>query len=145
MAWACWGACAHQALSFGIVTFFALASRAGRRGWGVAFPGFKVFDLVQRCWVFDPLKTLGNCHNPHVPHRSQFPQKGLGSYRKKKKNQCLWNWNNHFYLVSITNVGSLWNAQVKIFSTFLAISFGSKPARLLSLLSLNHLCATGSP
>ena len=39
MGWACWCACAHQALSVGIVTFFALASRAGRRGWGVAFPG----------------------------------------------------------------------------------------------------------
>ena len=37
MGWACWCACAHQALSVGIVTFFALASGAGRRGWGVAF------------------------------------------------------------------------------------------------------------
>ena len=81
MGWACWCACAHQALSVGIVTFFALASGAGRRGWGVAFPGFKVFDLVQRCWVLDPLKTLGNCHDPHVAHGGQFAKEGLCSFR----------------------------------------------------------------
>ena len=73
MGWACWCACAHQALSVGIVTFFALASSAVRRGWGVAFPGFKVFDLVQRCWILDPLKTLGNCHDPHVTRGGPFP------------------------------------------------------------------------
>ena len=81
MGWACWCTCAHQPLSVGIVTFFALASGAGRRGWSVAFPGFKVFDLVQRCWVLDPLKTLGNCHDPNVPHRGQFAKEGLCSFR----------------------------------------------------------------
>ena len=73
IGWTCWCACVHQALSVGRVTFFALASSAGRRGWGVAFPGFKVFDLVQRCWILDPLKTLGNCHDPHVTHGGPFP------------------------------------------------------------------------
>ena len=58
-----------------------VGGRASRRGWGVAFPGFKVFDLVQRCWVLDPLKTLGNCHDPHVAHGGQFPEEDLGCFR----------------------------------------------------------------
>ena len=58
-----------------------VGGRASRRGWSVAFPGFKVFDLVQRCWVLDPLKTLGNCHNAHVAHGGQFPEEDLGCFR----------------------------------------------------------------
>ena len=143
MGWACWCACAHQALSVGIVTFFALASGAGRRGWGVAFPGLKVFDLVQRCWVLDPLKTLGNCHDPNVPHRGQFAKEGLCSFRNNNnKHKKISPYEIEIIIFTWCQL-VMWASyelySVKIFSTFLAI-------RLQTCKTLEpESCATGSP
>ena len=50
---------------------------ATSRGWGrgVAFPRYKIFDVVKADWCFDPFNDLFDADHPHVSLRELILKK----------------------------------------------------------------------